>query len=108
MRPPLPSSRKKFCEHLGVTPREFFDGEDAEPQLVSRLCELARHMSESDLKILVGTAERLRENKLSATSPRENLSVNIAKKRGSGGRIVSQIFFYLHLTFRRFNVIMNS
>ena len=50
-----------ICEYLGVTPREFFDEEISEPQLVQRLYELTRNMSEADLNILINTAERLNE-----------------------------------------------
>lgn len=50
-----------ICEYLGVTPKEFFDEEMNEPQLVQRLYELTRNMSEADLKVLISTAERLNE-----------------------------------------------
>ena len=48
-----------ICEYLGVTPKEFFDDKTAEPQLVQKLYNLTKNMSEEDLKILIGTAERL-------------------------------------------------
>ena len=48
-----------ICEYLGVTPREFFDEDIAEPQLVQKLYELTRNMEEADLNILISTAERL-------------------------------------------------
>ncbi len=48
-----------ICEYLGVTPKEFFDEDMKEPQLVQRLCELTRNMSDADLNILINTAERL-------------------------------------------------
>ena len=48
-----------ICEYLGVTPREFFDGETEEPQLVHKLCELARSMEEADLNALIAVAQRL-------------------------------------------------
>lgn len=50
-----------ICEYLGVTPREFFDEEAEEPQLVKRLYDITHTMSEADLKILIATAERLAE-----------------------------------------------
>ena len=50
-----------ICEYLGVTPKEFFDENMKEPQLVQRLCELTRNMSEADLNILISTAERLND-----------------------------------------------
>lgn len=48
-----------ICEYLGVTPKEFFDEDVKEPQLVQKLYNLTRNMSEADLNILIGTAERL-------------------------------------------------
>ena len=48
-----------ICEYLGVTPREFFDEEIKEPQLVQKLYELTRNMSQEDLDVLISTAERL-------------------------------------------------
>ena len=48
-----------ICEYLGVTPREFFDGETEEPQLVQKLCELARSMEAADLNALIAVAQRL-------------------------------------------------
>ena len=48
-----------ICEYLGVTPREFFDEDMKEPQLVQKLYELTRNMFEADLNVLISTAERL-------------------------------------------------
>ena len=48
-----------ICEYLGVTPREFFDVDMKEPQLVQKLYELTRNMSKADLNVLISTAERL-------------------------------------------------
>ena len=50
-----------ICEYLGVTPKEFFDENISEPQLVQRLYQLTRDMPEADLKILISTAERLND-----------------------------------------------
>ena len=50
-----------ICKYLGVTPREFFDEDIAEPQLVQKLYELTRNMSEADLNVLISTAERLND-----------------------------------------------
>ena len=50
-----------ICEYLGVTPKEFFDEDMKEPQLVQRLCELTRNMSEADLSVLISIAERLND-----------------------------------------------
>ena len=48
-----------ICEYLGVTPKEFFDDSLGEPQLVQKLYELTRNMSEDNLNILINLAERL-------------------------------------------------
>ncbi len=48
-----------ICEYLGVTPKEFFDDDMKEPQLVQKLYSLTRDMSEEDLAVLISTAERL-------------------------------------------------
>lgn len=50
-----------ICEYLGVTPKEFFDEDIKEPQLVSKLYELTKNMSEKDLEVLVSTAKRLND-----------------------------------------------
>lgn len=48
-----------ICEYLGVTPKEFFDADSSEPQLVCRLTELARKLTLEDLAVLINMAERL-------------------------------------------------
>ena len=50
-----------ICEYLGVTPKEFFDDDMEEPQLVQTLYNLTRNMDETDLNILITTAERLND-----------------------------------------------
>ena len=50
-----------ICEYLGVTPKEFFDEESNNPQLVQELYNLTKDMPEKDLKVLINTAERLNE-----------------------------------------------
>ena len=50
-----------ICEYLGVTPKEFFDEESNNPQLVQKLYNLTKDMPEEDLKVLINTAERLNE-----------------------------------------------
>lgn len=52
-----------ICEYLGVTPKEFFDTKQPEPQLVHKLTEQVRTLSKSDLTMLVQFAERLGEKK---------------------------------------------
>jgi len=50
-----------ICEYLGVTPKDFFDEESNNPQLVQELYNLTKDMPEEDLKVLINTAERLNE-----------------------------------------------
>ena len=52
-----------ICEYLGVTPKEFFETELVEPQLVHKLMEQARALSKTDLSMLIQFAERLGEKK---------------------------------------------
>ena len=50
-----------ICEYLGVTPKEFFDDSINEPQLVQQLYELARSMSDENLKMLINLAKKLND-----------------------------------------------
>lgn len=60
----LPSFTEFFyiCEYFGITPKDFFDVDRKEPQLISALCNEVIDMSEDDLKILILIAKRI--NKL--------------------------------------------
>ncbi len=48
-----------ICEYLGVSPKDFFDSSNQEPQLITRITELSRKMSPEDLTALISIAERL-------------------------------------------------
>ena len=48
-----------ICDYLGVTPKEFFDADIKEPQLVCKLTELAKNLTADDLAALITMAERL-------------------------------------------------
>lgn len=48
-----------ICEYLGVTPKDFFDSEVADPQLLYKLSSIARRLPPVDLEALVNMAERL-------------------------------------------------
>ena len=50
-----------ICEYLGVTPKEFFDDSINEPQLVQQLYELARSLSDENLKMLINLAKKLND-----------------------------------------------
>lgn len=48
-----------ICEYLGVTPREFFDEEIAEPSMSNELFELTKKMAAEDISLLINMAKRL-------------------------------------------------
>ncbi len=48
-----------ICKYFGITPREFFDVENAEPALVQALMQEATSLCESDLKLLADIAKRM-------------------------------------------------
>lgn len=50
-----------ICEYLGVSPKEFFDSEMEQPQLINELNELIRSMSEDDLKALISVAVQIKK-----------------------------------------------
>lgn len=51
-----------ICEYLGVTPKEFFDTDISEPQMIRKLTNLAQQLSEEDISLLINMAERLLRN----------------------------------------------
>lgn len=57
----LPSLSEFFyiCDYLGVTPKDFFDTDISEPQLLCELISLSKKLSTADLSVLVNMAERL-------------------------------------------------
>ena len=52
-----------ICEYLGVTPKEFFDGDVAEPQIIQQLVNHALLLSPDDLLLLVDLAKSLETKK---------------------------------------------
>lgn len=52
-----------ICEYLGVTPKEFFDGDVADPQMIQQLVNYALLLSPDDLLLLVDLAKRLEAKK---------------------------------------------
>ena len=48
-----------ICEYLGVSPKEFFDADLESPQLLHQLNKLSIALSDDDLKLLIGLAQRL-------------------------------------------------
>ena len=59
----LPSFSEFFyiCDYLGISPKDFFDTESKEPQLVRVLCNEVINMSDDDLKLLISIAKRMNE-----------------------------------------------
>lgn len=52
-----------ICDYLGVTPREFFDEDVEEPQLVRELYDLSTNLEAEDLLLLINVAKRLKQKK---------------------------------------------
>ena len=50
-----------ICEYLGVTPKEFFDEETKDPQLVRKLYNISLSLEKEDLEVLLSMAKRLKE-----------------------------------------------
>ncbi len=50
-----------ICEYLGVTPKEFFDEETKDPQLVRELYNTSLSLEKEDLEVLLSMAKRLKE-----------------------------------------------
>lgn len=50
-----------ICEYLGVTPKEFFDEETKDPQLVRELYNISLSLEKEDLEVLLTMAKRLKE-----------------------------------------------
>lgn len=48
-----------ICEYLGVSPKEFFDTEIEQPQLVHKLLEVTKNMSVDSLNALINIAEKI-------------------------------------------------
>ena len=51
-----------ICEYFGITPKEFFDIDNNEPELIHQLIVSASKLNKDDLKTLIYLSERL-ENK---------------------------------------------
>lgn len=52
-----------ICNYFGITPYEFFDQENNNPELVNRACEELKTLSESDIRLIIKFIERLKESK---------------------------------------------
>lgn len=59
--PPL----KEFlaiCDYFNISPQQFFDESTQNPELIQKALEGMRQLSESDLLMLLGLINRLKEN----------------------------------------------
>lgn len=50
-----------MCEYLAVTPKDFFDEQIENPELVNKVITGARQLKEKDLSVILSTIERLNE-----------------------------------------------
>ena len=51
-----------MCEYFGITPAEFFAEENQNPILLNQLTEVARSLSDDEVKLLIDMAERLSQS----------------------------------------------
>lgn len=59
----LPSMTVFFyiCEYFNVTPKEFFDIEDKNPQKTKELLDIAKSMKSDQLELLISVAKGLKK-----------------------------------------------
>lgn len=59
----LPSMRQflNICDYLEITPMEFFDCDNAKPQLIRKAADDMKGLSDSDLILLLNIIQRLHE-----------------------------------------------
>jgi len=50
-----------ICEYLEVSPKEFFDESEQNPELIQKALEGMRELDESDLLMLLSIINRLRK-----------------------------------------------
>lgn len=48
-----------ICDYLSITPRDFFDTENANPELVNKFIKVIKILDDSDVKQLLSIAEKL-------------------------------------------------
>ena len=61
----LPALQSFFyiCEYLGVTPKEFFDDENADPTALREFIQEARRLDEKSLEYILGIMKKLNSRK---------------------------------------------
>ena len=57
----LPAMQSFFyiCEYLGVTPKEFFDDENADPTALREFIQEARRLDEKSMEYILGIMKKL-------------------------------------------------
>ena len=48
-----------ICEYLGVTPQQFFDESDKNPELIQKATESMKKLDDNDILMLLGLINRL-------------------------------------------------
>ncbi len=51
-----------MCEYFGITPRDFFDEENANPTAHNEICEQLKYLTDADLDIVKTVVARLKDN----------------------------------------------
>ena len=61
----LPAMQSFFyiCEYLGVTPKEFFDDENADPTALREFIQEAQHLDAKSMEYILGIMKELNSRK---------------------------------------------
>ena len=49
-----------ICEYFNITPKEFFDQESKNPELINELVSISNGLSNDDLLVLISKAKRIK------------------------------------------------
>lgn len=49
-----------ICEYFNITPKEFFDQESKNPELINELVSISNGLSNDDLLVLISMAKRMK------------------------------------------------
>ena len=49
-----------ICEYFNITPKEFFDQESKNPELINKLVSISNGLSNDDLLVLISMAKRMK------------------------------------------------
>lgn len=48
-----------ICDYFGITPQQFFDEAQENPELINKATDILCRLDESDLRLVISVAERL-------------------------------------------------